>query len=406
MKPYFALLLLVALATFWIGCDKSILTHVGDTLVIHSETKLIIIKGDQYFTLKPGADSLIISGSKIVSSDSFQIIRQVIKIEPSEVEFDNLKGKGYNITVDAVLLPNKNVDAINLYLSIPSVPFIEYIFNKKDTSGGAAWIKFLKTYNRVKNLLLIETLTVKSDKANFYLAALWRYFFSWVVYIGLLLAGIHFAKKIPKVYEYIKTRINYRRAIQRYKEAGGTNETVLAILVFLKKYQRRVIYVSFKCENRLVQENLTGKENEKEFTVFTPYKNFLPEYVNPLEDAIVLQLNQTFGKIISNDVFYFEKGDVLEKKAVFFEIVYTVSHTQTIYSYEEEALSSQRFAGIVIGWKINIFINNSSYKKINFESLPAKHFTVPKGSSVAVIFDYMAKTSFIELNDKLQAILK
>jgi hypothetical protein len=165
---------------------------------------------------------------------------------------------------------------------------------------------------------------------------------------------------------------------------------------------QKTINVSFLCDNQLPEGHINIEGGG---ILYTPYEFFLPQKVIRLESFIVNELNQSFSKIISNDVFHFVSGSTKEK-GVFFDVRYTIGNTDSIFTWDtqDEKKKKEGFRGVFINWKINIFIRGRSIKKLEFHSLPADRFKAQEG--LESVFTQMAITAFVDFNKKLQLALE
>jgi len=238
---------------------------------------------------------------------------------------------------------------------------------------------------------------------------IWLYFWGFLFEIILSIVALSVIYSFLKkhISRYLVIRKKFKYALKNYTNAGGDDGAVLSILKFLSFRQKREIYVSFECNNELPPVDVAPiKDNDgNEINLHSPYKNFQKENLEKLESAIVSELNNSFSKIISNDVFRFVKGQSSKKIYVFFEIHYTVEGTNTTFKYTDKE-SNNCFLGIIVKWDFKVYLKRKMIKHLSFDSIPSNNFSVSQNATIKDVFDKMAFTAFVDLNNKLQSELK
>lgn len=372
------------------GISLELFSYINDTLTIDWQTRLILHKDDDILTFKTGREKLLLDGAKIYVTSEANIIDSKIKIDSEEIPFKQSKDKqesvsGYIIRGNLLLVPKSITDSLSIFLEAPAISMI-----KKDGYN----ILFLdKSYNSSKDRLFISNIVVGKNKNSSYLK---RYKKTVTTTVGLtiLLFAILCWINMNRITRYFKLR----SAISDYRRSGGSNKIVIAILNCLKKNKQELIYVSFLCDNKLNPDHFVNEDGIK---VYTPYEFFTAKKVINLEGYIISDLNSSFSKIISNDVFRFTAGSQ-NRMGVFFDVRYTVGHTNSLYARVGD--EKEGFMGIYIEWTIEIVINKKPAHHFSLRTQPADSFQASQG--LESVFTQMSITAFHDFNEKLQMILK
>ncbi|XZO00266.1 MAG: hypothetical protein ACM65L_17235 [Microcoleus sp.] len=380
------------------GCSKVNKNTTVDIELVSNESKTVegsfLLRfdtgGDRYATLKPGIEKFLLNDWEVDVSNKLKIKGRNATVNLAQHEEQNgnqtTTSQVYEITPTLIIAANQETQNFKEYIVVRFPTALAIGKELKASSPSAVpEVRFQVAYY--------------SSYGQLWFARI-------IHWLGIG-AIVVFLIYLPSLSEYLQIRDKFKKAIEKYVDSGGSDRTVLEILRYLKNAQKRELYVSFKLTNELDRDDLTFfNDEDTQITLFSPYKNFLQENLANLEDIIIKQLNDCFTKIISNDVFFFIKGDLVNKKHVFFEISYVVRHTESTYTRAGVIKVSQGFRGIAVDWDINIFINQKSVRKIQFSSFPADSFSVNEGASNKNIFDKMAETAFVDLNRRLQKELQ
>lgn len=392
------LVLIAIIITSISGCrdtssDKSLelFSYVNDTLKIDWQTRLILHKDDEILTFKKGKEKLLLDEVEIFITSEANIIDSKIIIDPEEISLKQSKDKqesvsGYIISGSLLLVPKSITDSLSIFLEIPAVSMI-----KKDGFN----ILFLdRPYNSSKDRLFISNIIVGKNKNSSSLKK-HKKEVTTITGVIILLFAILAWGNMDRITRYLKLR----SAINDYKRSGGRNKIVIAVLNYLKINKQELIYVSFICDNKLAPEHFVNEDGVK---IYTPYEFFTAKKVINLEGYIVSELNNSFSKIISNDVFRFITGSQ-NRNGVFFDVRYTVGHTNGLYARVGDEMK-EGFMGIYIEWTIDILIKNKPVHNFRLLTQPADSFKASQG--LESVFTQMSITAFHEFNEKLQMKLK
>ncbi|TAG73926.1 MAG: hypothetical protein EAZ23_08080 [Oscillatoriales cyanobacterium] len=392
--PSITVMILIAVS----GCSKVNRNTTVDIELVSNESKAVegsfLLRfdtgGERYVKLKPGIEKIILNDWEVDVSNKLKVKGRNATVNLTQYEEKNgnqtTTSQVYEITPTLIIAANQETKNFKEYIVVRFPATLAIGKELKASSPSAVpEVRFQVAYY--------------SSYGQLWFARIIHWFGIGAIIILLI--------SIPSLSEYVKVREKFKKAIEKYVESGGSDRTVLAILTYLKNAQKRELYVSFNLRNELDRDDITFLNDEgSQFTLFSPYKNFLSENLDNLENLIVQQLNHSFSQIISNDVFFFIKGELANKRHVFFDISYVVKHTESTYAKQGIIQLSQGFRGIAVDWNINISINQTSVRKIQFSSFPADSFSVDEGSSNKEIFDKMAETAFIDLNHRLQKELQ
>ncbi|WP_377478268.1 MAG: hypothetical protein P2A85_06905 [Microcoleus anatoxicus] len=392
--PSITLMLLISVS----GCSKVNRNRTVDIELVGNESKAVedsfLLRfdtgGERYATLKPGLEKILLNGWEVDVSNKLKVKGRNATVNLTQYEETNgnqtTTSQVYEITPTLIIAANQETQN-----------FKEYIV-----------VRFPTALAMGKELKASSPSAVPEVRFQVaYYSSYGQLWFARIIHWLGIGAIVVFLISLPSLSEYLQIRDKFKKAIEKYVDSGGSDRTVLGILRYLKNAQKRELYVSFNLTNELDRDDITFLTDEgTQITLFSPYKNFLQENLANLEDIIIKQLNDCFTRIISNDVFFFVKGELVKKKHVFFEIVYVVRHTESTYTREGVIKVSQGFRGIAVDWNINIFINQKSVRQIQFSSFPADIFYVNEGASNKNIFDKMAETAFVDLNQRLQKELQ